>query len=583
MIEGIAVASGAGRPTIPTYVLSAARMGTIAETVSGTGQVEGESQINVTPQGSGGQVVSVNVTPGQKVSLGQVLVVLNDSTALSTLSQAQANLASAQANYTKVVEGLTPEQQVADQTSVTNATQSLVTSLISSYTQINNILRTQIDTVFSNPTTQNPVFDLSLLSSNGSSVTFTSIDPVLVAKINSERAGLNTLLPAWQSDVQTLSLMATSTADLNQHVTLVLNDLQFIANFLNDLSNAVYGVSSQNTSFSNAINSYKSTVASALQTADSQISSVVSSNQSLVTAQANYNVNTAPPTNADVQSAQASVVSAEASLQSAQVAYNDTQVTAPFAGEIGSVGVQVGDVVSGSTAVATLTTTQKIADISLNEVDAATVHVGDPAMLTFNALPNVTIPAYVSQMSQVGTVSSGVVDYDVKLSLATSTKSFASLFSGGKSYKSIVNRPVTGSSTISATTAANNFEQNFQQTLSEIKPGMSVTANIITKSDSNAIIVPSSAIKSTTGGRGSYVQELPGATAAGQVQSTIAPSTVTVTTGIVNGTETEILSGLTQGDLVITQTLHGTTVAPVIATPAQGGFRGGGGRVLFGG
>ena len=597
IIEVIALATGAGNPTIPTYTLTAARLGTISKTVSGTGQVEGQSQVNVTPQGSGGQVTAINVAPGQMVRQGQTLVTLNDQTALSSLDQAQANVASAQANYDKVVEGLTPEEIAADQATVTNATQSLVAELISAYTQTNNLIRTSIDPMFTNPTTA-PLFNLSFLDTNGNLVTFTSNDPVLVVQINSERSQLNTLLPTWESDVASLSLQTgTSSPDLASHVNLALNDLQYVANFLNDLSNAVYGISAQYTKYASNISSYKSTVASALQTIDSQISSVTSSNQSLTTAQVNYNVNTAPPTNASVQSAQASLISAQASLQSAQIAYNDTRITAPFSGQVGDINVQVGDVVSGSTAVATIVTTQKIADISLNEVDAATVHVGDRALLTFNALPNVTIPAYVSEMSLVGTVSSGVVDYDVKLALATSTANFADLLrssgqgSGqagmGRTFQRAAGSSSTGAAGFSSTTIA-TFEQNAQknltQALTEIKPGMSVTATITTQSDSNVVLVPSSAVKSNPGGRGSYVQTLPDTTTAGTVTTKATPQNVPVTTGITNGTETEITSGLSAGDLIVTQgsSAGSATISAAAAAVSRGGGFGGG-RAFFGG
>ncbi len=582
ILEGAAIATGAGKVIVPSYTLAAARLGTISQTVSGTGQVQGVNQISVTPQGSGGQVMAVLVAPGDMVAVGQTLAVLDDRSALLSLQQAKANLESAEASYEKVVDGLTPEQVAANQASVTNATQSLVTELISAYTQTNSTLRTDVDTMFTGANID-PSFSLSFLDSNGNLVTFAPTDIALVAKVNGERAELNTLMPVWQADASSLSLQA-STTNLTPHVSLTLTNLQYMANFLNDLSNSVYNVSAQYTKYSSNVSAFKSTVASALQNIDAQIASVTSSNQSLLTAQTNYNVNTAPPTNADVTSAQASLDNAQVSLQTAQNNYADTRVTAPFAGQVGSVGVQVGAIAGGSTAVATLTTTQKIADISLNEVDAATVHVGDLATLTFSALPNITIPATVSQMSLVGTVSSGVVDYDVKLALATSTQGFAQ-FLGGNGGASGGRR--TASSTL-ATTTAQNFEQNFQTTLTEIKPGMSVTANIITQSHSNTIIIASAAVKSLAGGRGSYVQELPGiATAAGQVTTATKPQNVTVTVGLTNGTQTEILSGVNEGDFIITQTSAGggATASPAAAatTRAAGGFGGGGFGALGGG
>ena len=78
-----------------------------------------------------------------------------------------------------------------------------------------------------------------------------------------------------------------------------------------------------------------------------------------------------------------------------------------------------------------------------------------------------------------------------------------------------------------------------------VKGGMSVTVNIITQIASDALVVPNAAVKTQTGG-GSYVQVLQNG----------KPTDVTVQVGISNDTYTQITSGLTVGQEVVTATIN---------------------------
>ena len=176
-----------------------------------------------------------------------------------------------------------------------------------------------------------------------------------------------------------------------------------------------------------------------------------------------------------------------------------------------------------------------------------------------------------------------------------------------------------------------------------IKPGMSVNTSIITSQKTGVLLVPSSAIK--TKGNVKYVEVLDSATSTGQgggrfggnqnrqygnatssdmnnasssssfgsafnanasstsgsstqrrsglgnrtitISSTLAPRQVVVTVGDSDDTNTEILSGLSAGDLVITKTTTSssatqTSTAPSILSGLSGG-RVGGARTGVGG
>jgi multidrug efflux pump subunit AcrA (membrane-fusion protein) len=144
----------------------------------------------------------------------------------------------------------------------------------------------------------------------------------------------------------------------------------------------------------------------------------------------------------------------------------------------------------------------------------AKIKLGEKATITFDAIPDLTMTGSVAEIDDVGTVSSGVVTYTVKIAFDTENDA--------------------------------------------VKPGMSVSAAIITDSATDVLIVPSSAVK--TQGTTKYVLMFdtplasPAAGEKGTV-SKIAPKKVTVTVGISDDTHTEITSGLKEGDQIVTSTI----------------------------
>jgi macrolide-specific efflux system membrane fusion protein len=172
------------------------------------------------------------------------------------------------------------------------------------------------------------------------------------------------------------------------------------------------------------------------------------------------------------------------------------------------------------------------AQVAIAETDRPSVKLGQKVELTFDAVPNLTISGRVTQIDAVGTSSSGVVTYNVTISFDVQDK--------------------------------------------RLNPGMTASASIITRVDTNVLMVPNSAIKTDTSGA-SYVQVLdtPNGT----------PRDVTVTVGPAGETDTEIVSGLTGNENVVTQTISATSGSSstgrtgLSVLGGGGGFRGGAGGI----
>ena len=236
------------------------------------------------------------------------------------------------------------------------------------------------------------------------------------------------------------------------------------------------------------------------------------------------------PDDLDIRAKKISIQQREDALTTAKQALADHYVRAPFAGVIAKVSAKRGDTASAGTAVVTLVTKQKIAEVSLNEVDAAKVKAGQKATLTFDAVPDLTITGQVAEVDTVGTVSQGVVTYTVKIGFDTQDD--------------------------------------------RIKTAMSVSAAIITEAKPNVLLVPNSAVKSQAGM--SYV-ELPN-----EADISVATANVSgavfrnptrqqqVEVGLSNDEFTEIVSGLQQGDVVVTRIIQ-PTVAQTTQTQQQSG------------
>jgi RND family efflux transporter MFP subunit len=198
---------------------------------------------------------------------------------------------------------------------------------------------------------------------------------------------------------------------------------------------------------------------------------------------------------------------------------NDYYITAPLSGILSIFNIKNGDLVSSNQNVATIVTNQKVAKISLNEIDVAQVKVGQLTILTFDAFPDLKIKGEVIEISTVGTEEQGVVSYDVKISLGEEKR--------------------------------------------EIKPGMSVNAEIVVDKKENILFIPNSAVKSDREGKyvaviKNYNLEKRNFSKPVEISQNLIERRY-IKTGISNDEITEVLEGLNEGEVIIIKTLNQQT------------------------
>lgn len=501
------------------YAIFTVKTGNISETVNGTGQVSGQNQVNITPLSSG-KITEVRVKQGDEVKEGQIIAIIDESSALASLNQAQSALETAKANYNKLIAGPTDLDIKAAELSLKQAQDTLHNSYINLLNSLNSIyintfnnIHNNIDALFNNPN------DVSV------SLIYNSSD--YQAQINAVNGKIltNNYLKQWQKELEELNFNSDP-QEIEKSANNALFYLNSIKQFLTDTLNSLISAIPTSRIPQSSIDGYKSNVSSALSSVQQNISSLVSSLQQIQSSknsveQAKLNLEKlkTPPTEAEIQSAKTAILNAETQLKNAQTNYDNNIIRAPFSGEIAVLNIQKGSLITGSTVagttgstvIGTIVAKQKIAQISLNEIDVAKIKVGDKAILTFDAFPNKNVEGKVAEIEGVGTVTQGVVNYNVKII--------------------------------------------FDPKDLPIRSGMSVSANIITQTKENVLLVPNEAIKNQ-GGK-NYVQVLdknnitPSPSNKMLFKSISLPQRVFIKTGIADDKYTEIIEGLKEGDIVV--------------------------------
>jgi HlyD family secretion protein len=504
--------------TTTTYTLATVTDGTVITTVTGTGQVSANNQVAVNAQVSG-TIDAINVSVGQSVKAGQILAHI-DSTS------AQQGLQSSQLAYAQLT-------QAAKAGDITNAQNSLAQSYNNAFSSVASTF-TDLQTIM-------PGIDSTLYGQTGflsdqhsSYLTTTGQDYRNTAGQEFDKANLEyqTVLTEYRglssaSATSSISQLLADTYNMSSDAVQSLKDTQSTITFI---------VNSQPNYDPKDVTTAESDVTGWLNQSTSDNSSLLSAKNSIATNQNTLNNLMAGADSLQIQSQQLSLTEAEQN-------YAYQSVTSPIDGVVAKISATMAEQASNGTAIATIVTPNEYATISLNEVDAAKVAVGQKSTLTFDAVNNLSLAGTVSEVDGIGTVSQGVVTYNVQIAF--------------------------------------DSEDN------RVKPGMSVNASIITAADQNVLVVPSAAVK--TQGNVSYVQELSQKYSTPQETSGVTPATapknVPVVTGLSDDTNTEIDSGLSAGDQVIIKTTVTTGASATIKSTATaattrtggGGFGGGGG------
>lgn len=122
----------------------------------------------------------------------------------------------------------------------------------------------------------------------------------------------------------------------------------------------------------------------------------------------------------DIKQLQFSIEKAKITLAEAEETINDLTLKAPFSGTIGSVDIVKGQNVTTNTNAFLLSNLDSISiDMNISETDLPNIKTGQFGIANFNAMPDQSYLFEISTISFIPEISQGVVSYPVKANIIT--------------------------------------------------------------------------------------------------------------------------------------------------------------------
>lgn len=506
------------------YVLAEVERGTLEVSVSGSGQVSAENQLDLTARASG-DIISIPVKNGEAIKRGAIIAQIDSREAQKTVRDAQVNLESAKLALQKLEQPATTLTLTQAKNALTDAENSLESNYSDGFNEVS-------DTFLALPTVMSGVdamlYDNTVTASQDNAFAYADmIDDVeprvnlfrddAIKKFTEARAAYDALLITYKAtsrfaEKKAIEEIILETYDMTKTVAEATKSLSDFLNLVND------SLVLRDRTIPTVLTAHRDSLTGYIATGNAQLVALLAIKDGITSAKQSIEERTEAlrdledgTDRLDLDSQKLVIKQRENALRDAQEDLADYSVRAPFDGTVAKLNVKRADRVSSGTSVATFISANAIAEISLNEIDAASVQVGQIAKLTFDAVEDLTIEGTVVEIDTVGTVQSGVVTYTVTIGFETDTR---------------------------------------------VKPGMTVNADIVTKTLTNVLVVPTAAVK--TEGDESYIETIVGASPSREpVASSLVPTRTPVSVGISNDTRSEIVSGLNEGDVIITRTILG--------------------------
>ncbi len=530
------------------YVVSSVEKGNIISSISGIGQVSDSNQVDLKSKVSG-EITYLNLKSGQTIKEGQVLVRIDSKDAQKIVRDAKTSLESAQLSLEKLkksAEGLSliQAQNSLDQAkeSKQKAQDNIEKSYEDAYNAISNAfldmptIMTDLDDILYSNDIGRSETSIGQGQDNSSALMNSTIssdrDKLEVFQDTAERdysiarPKYNTNFNNYKnstrySSKETVEILLAETIETTKSISQAAKsennyldawvdyrtqrDLEIFAKvseYQTDLSSNIGSINSHLSSLmsiSRSLQDYKE----ALVNADRTITEKTESLKDLVSG-------TDP---LDIRAQEISVAQKQYALNDAYEQLADYTIKSPFDGTVADVSLKKGDETSSATSIATLITGNQIAEISLNEVDISNIKIEQKAILTFDAIEDFSITGKIAEVSSIGESNSSVVSYNVKIAFDTQDE--------------------------------------------RIKSGMSVGASIIIDSRQDVIVVPSGAVKTKNNIK--YVEmpdENSSVSDSTGIFLTKTPKQQTIETGLADDSSIEIISGVKEGDLIITKTIN---------------------------
>lgn len=511
------------------YVLAAVKKGSIITSISGTGQISPLDEVSIKSKASG-DITYLGMKVGDEVSAGKLLLKIDTTDAEDAITTAEDNLENAKTDLAKM-QGITTD--VGTLRGVKEKAEAdLEKAYDDGYNTISNVylglptVMSGLQTVLLGYTFSTNQWNMDYYVNAVSDATGMTAwyRNLAYEKYRTARSAYDASVLKYKSigrssDKTTIEATINDTYETLKEISdSIKSAIDLIQYYQDTMTTKGYSIQSASTTHLSNLNSYTSTVNGYLTNLLSTKTTIQSNKESLI------------ETDYTLSDQEKTISNLEKTLAQLKEDLANYSIYTSSSGIISAVNVEKGGSVSNGSAVATLIAKQKIAEITLNEVDVANVKVGQKATLTFDAIGGLTITGKVTEVDTVGTTSQGVVSYTVQILLDTQDD--------------------------------------------KIKSGMSVSAAIIVEAKQDVLLVSSSAVKTSDGE--SYIL-IPVADSyddakignSSGVTLKIVPTQQTITTGLTDDTSTEVLTGLSEGDVIVSRTITGSSTTKSSTTTSS--------------
>ena len=517
------------------YITAAVEKGTLIVSISGSGQVSVSDQINIKPKVSG-DVVYIGVGNGQEVKTGTLLAQIDTSDAEKEIRDAKTSLETAQLELDELFEppdeldlliaennlAKTKELKQKAEDNLEKSYEDGFNDVADAFLDIPTIMGGLKDILFGN--------DFNLSQDNIDYYTGTveiydnsavqykedANSSYQIARGKYDQNFQNYKDASRYSDTETIENLIEETYETVKYIAEAIKDAKNLIDFHKDIlvqkgfkvPSAVFTHQNALDNYTGISNSHISGLLSMRRNIEDYKEAIVNNERSIEELELSLADLIAGADSLSIRAKQIAVQQKEDALLDAQQNLADHYIRAPFDGIVAEVNAKKGESISSANIAVTFIAKQKIAEITINEIDVAKVEVGQKATITFDAIEDLTITGEVTEIDTLGSVLQGVVTYDLKIAFDAQDK--------------------------------------------RVKPGMSISTVIITNVKQNVLVIPNSAIKYK--GDTQYVEVMEG-------DNISLPQQIEI--GTSNDTMSEIISGLQEGDMVVTQKVGTSNTASV--------------------
>ncbi|MFA5855041.1 MAG: HlyD family efflux transporter periplasmic adaptor subunit [Candidatus Gracilibacteria bacterium] len=458
-------------------VLGKIEKGDVESQISASGQVSNADEVDLEFEASG-IIENIYVEEGSYVKAGQIIAQMDATDANMAIRNAEIALEQEELNLEELSEPADEIDVKKAQNALTVAQNSL-TDLTSNYNsdyadKEDEIASLETDLPDTYNSAYNAVAEIFItlpdaldaidelinghdFASNQSNLSFynneTGRQTAIESKIdniknsyNEAKSSYKKALEAYQNtdgdNVDNIKTLADETYNAVRQASETLKELDvFLALVAEELDSGIYdeilsSERSEVSSYSSQINLLMASIYDEIENINNKIKSIEAAKDDLITLTSDYEsavksaeitveektldleeLQTSSVTALDIKAEQLKVEQKESDLLSAQKDYEGYFIYAPIAGYISGVDIDIGEHVSLGTTVATLIDNSPQIIVPLNELDILNIEVGQEAIITFSAIEDFSANGTVVEKSITGDVNSGVVSYNVTVSI----------------------------------------------------------------------------------------------------------------------------------------------------------------------